>query len=91
MNPKQPFVADNESFILLMRVAREDAGVRRHLLTILSQTPFNRTSMLNTFINEMRLRKAPAEIISAVACLLDHEVALQAVEMLTGSAHNEKL
>jgi len=82
MPKRQPPVAENENFITLMRVAREDADVRRKLLAILSQTNFNRTSMLNTLIDEMRLKSAPSEIITAIACLLDHEVANRALHML---------
>lgn len=65
-----------------MRVAREDADVRHQLLIILSQTAFNRTSMLNTLIDEMRLNRAPSEITTALACLLNHEVAHRALQML---------
>jgi len=82
MPKRQPPVAENENFITLMRVAREDADVRRKLLAILSQTDFNRTSMLNTLIDEMRLKSAPSEFVAAIACLLDYEVASRTLQML---------
>lgn len=75
-------IAENDNFITLMRVAEEDRDIRRQLLAILSQSDFNRTSMLNTLIEEMRLKSAPAEIITALACLLDHAVAHRALQML---------
>ncbi|MFC1505035.1 hypothetical protein ACFL5W_00820 [Thermodesulfobacteriota bacterium] len=82
MPKKQPLVDENEYFITLMRVAEEDKDILRQLLAILSQTDFNRTSMLNTLIDEMRLKKAPSEIIAALVCLLDHKVAHRALQML---------
>jgi hypothetical protein len=84
MPENQIQAAEHEDFITLMRVAREDADIRRQLLVILSQTDFNRTSMLNTLIDEMRLNNAPSEISAALSCLLDREVALKAMQLLKG-------
>jgi len=74
---------DTEPFVTLMRVAQEDAEIRRQLIGILSLDEFNRTSLLNSQIEEMRLAGAPQELIIAVACLLKEDVAQKALAFLT--------
>jgi hypothetical protein len=65
-----------------MRVAQEDADVRRTLMAILGQSPFHRKSLLNTLIEEMELKGAPADFVSAVRALRDDAVAEKATAML---------
>ena len=77
-------VGDNEVFVTLIRVAQEDADVRRTLIGILKQPPFHRKSMLNTLIQTMKAQRAPAEFVAAIAALLDDEVAQKAAEVING-------
>jgi hypothetical protein len=79
---KSRTVGDNETFVNLMRVAREDPDIRRVILNILTQSSFNRHSMLNTLIAELKLKSAPDDFIEAFASLLDDEVARRASELL---------
>jgi hypothetical protein len=72
----------SEPFITLMQVAREDPEIKRVLLGILRQNEFNRTSILNTTIEEMRYKGAPESFITALACLLDKDVAQRAYDLL---------
>ena len=78
----KPSVGENETFVTLMRVAKEDAEIKKQLLTILSQNRFNRASILNSYVEDLRLQKAPKEFISAIACLLDDRIAAKALEIL---------
>jgi hypothetical protein len=71
-----------EPFVTMIQLAQEDPEIRATLLAILSKDEFNRTSMLNTYIEEMRLKGAPASFISAIACLLDSGVAQKAYAVL---------
>lgn len=75
-------VGDNETFVGLIRAAEEDAAFRTQLLRLLSADSFNRRSALNTCIEQMRLKGAPGEFISAMACLLDDKVVEQAKAIL---------
>jgi hypothetical protein len=68
----------------LLQVAQEDPEVKEQLSAILRLDDFNRKSALNTFLQEMQLKQAPKEFVSAIASLLDDEVAEKALEMLTG-------
>ncbi len=80
---KQPRpAADNETFVRLIQVARENPAIRNRLKTILSLETFHRKSALNTFIEEMRLKGAPQEFVSAIACFLDNVVANKALRIL---------
>jgi hypothetical protein len=76
-------IAENEDFITLIRVAQEDSEIKSQLSSILALDSFNRKSALNTFLEELRFRQAPKEFISAMATLLDEEVAEQVLKILT--------
>lgn len=80
---KDPSVADNAMFVLLVQVAREEPEIGTQLRRILSLEPFHRKSALNTFIDQMRLKDAPETFVSAVAALLDDSVAEKVLELLS--------
>ena len=82
LSKKKKFIGENEPLVTLIRVAQEDVEIKRHLLAILSQNKFNRESILNSYLEELRLKQAPQEFISAIACLLDDDVAEKALEIL---------
>lgn len=75
-------IGEKEPLITLIRVAQEDVEIKMQLLTILSQNKFHRESILNSYLEELRLKQAPQEFISALACLLDDDVAEKALEIL---------
>lgn len=83
-NRKTNSVAEDEAFVTLIRVAQEDADVRNQLLSLLSLDRFNRESALNTLVDDLRLKKAPKELVSAIASLLDDDVAEKTLEILAG-------
>ena len=74
----------DEAFVTFMQVAKEDPEIKQTVIGILGQDEFNRTSILNTYIEEMRYKGAPESFISALACLLDKDVAQKAYDVLTG-------
>ena len=76
---------ENEPFVALMRVAQEDPEIQSQLIFILSQNRFNRVSILNSYIENLRLRQAPRDFISALACLLDDDIAQKALKILKTS------
>ena len=66
---------EQEDFITLVRVAEEDVEVRSQIASILKLESFHRQSLLNSWIEELHLKKAPDELIRALSCLLDDDVA----------------
>ncbi len=79
-------IAEDETFIDLMRVAREDAVIGQRLRGLLRLDDFNRRSLLNTWIQEAKLRGAPADFVQALEYLRIDEVAGQARNLLEESA-----
>lgn len=86
---EKKIIGENEPLVTLIRVAQEDVEIKRHLLAILSQNKFNRESILNSYLEELRLKQAPQEFISAIACLLDDDVAEKVMEILKLSNMSE--
>ncbi|MBI4408605.1 MAG: hypothetical protein HY561_02775 [Gemmatimonadetes bacterium] len=75
-------VADNETFVRLMQIARDDAEVRDHLLRILRLDPTSRRGALNQYIQSMQLHGAPADFVEAFTYLKDDAVAETARALL---------
>ena len=75
-------VGDNETFVTLMRVAQEDQAIQSTLATILALESFQRKSMLNTLLGDMKLKGAPPEFLAALESLLDDAVAQRAAELI---------
>jgi hypothetical protein len=75
-------VSDNETFVNLIRVARESGEIREELGSILALDDFNRKSALNTLIERLRYKQAPEAFISALETLLDDDVAAKALELI---------
>lgn len=74
---------DDETFVRLIQIARDDPEIREKILGFLRLDSFNRQSALNTFIQQMKLKGAPREFVSAVACFLDDQVAENALAILS--------
>lgn len=72
----------DEPFVTLIQVAQESPEIRDTVLSILEKPEFHRESLLNTLIEEMRLKGAPPALISGIAELLQSEVANKAREIL---------
>lgn len=79
---KRKTVGENDGFVNLIRVAQEDDEIRNRLLAILGQPEFQRKSLLNTFVRDMKFKSAPSELISAIQCLLNDAVAERALDLL---------
>ena len=79
---KKISIADDETFVRLLQVAQEEPDIRMRLISILSQDDFQRSSLLNTWIEELKLQKAPRAFIKALSYLLDESVANTALRLL---------
>jgi hypothetical protein len=75
----------SDTFVRLIEIAQEDLEIKQQILSILSLDSFNRKSALNTYIQNMKLKGAPGDFISAVATFLDDEVAEKALSLLKES------
>jgi hypothetical protein len=83
-NRENRLVAEDEAFVTLIRVAQEDEEIKEQLLAILALDKFNRESALNSLIEDLHLKQAPRAFVSAIANLLDDDVADKTLEILRG-------
>jgi hypothetical protein len=87
---KNATVADNDTFVTLIRLAQEDAVVRKQLLTILNLPSQQRNVLLTILIDDMKSKLAPSEFVAAIACLLSEDVAHTAHKMISKEEWKDK-
>lgn len=75
-------IGDNESFILLLKAAKDDKEFLKRILLVLKMNEFNRISTINSMIEKMKLNNVSINIINAIASLLDNKVAKEALEVI---------
>ena len=75
-------VGDNEAFVKLIQVAKEDSNINKTLISIISMDPFQRKSAIGSLIEDMQLKGAPKKFVAAIANLRDDKVADRALAML---------
>ena len=78
----QPPLAENKHFIALMQAAAEDKTIRQQILAISRLDPFNRESLLNTYLQALMLRGAPEELLNVLSFLKDDDIAQKVREVL---------
>jgi len=79
---KKSLIVDDETFVSLIQLAREDSEMGQTLQGLLGLDDFNRKSLLGSWIEEARLRGAPEEFVRALGYLRDDDIARQARELL---------
>jgi glycine/D-amino acid oxidase-like deaminating enzyme len=75
-------VGDNEAFVTLMQLAREDPQVGQVLQSILARPALQRKALVKALVDDMTRRAAPADFVQAIAALLDDEAARKAAEII---------
>ncbi|MCK4797651.1 MAG: hypothetical protein KAT05_09730 [Spirochaetes bacterium] len=81
-NINKKYITENEAFITLIEIAKEDKKIKNMLLPILRLDHFNRKSVLNTYISKMKLKNAPKNFTEAISYLLDDEIANKVLEII---------
>ncbi len=76
------FVADDENFIALVQVLKEDYKIRSKIEPILSLDKFNRKSALNTWLEQLKFQQAPEKFISLLSCLIDDDIAKKLLSVI---------
>lgn len=75
-------VGNIESFITMLRVACEDQNINARLERLLSLPDEKRKAVVQTWVSDMLVAKAPRDFIAAIACLSDDPVAEKAYEVI---------
>ncbi len=68
-------IANDENFIALVQVLKEDSKIRSKIGPILSLDKFNRKSALNTWLEQLKFQQAPEKFVTLLSCLLDDDIA----------------
>jgi len=75
-------VADIESFITLLRVACEDSQINARMERLLSLPDAQRQAVVQSWVSDMLVAKAPRDFVKAIACLSDDRIAEKAYEVI---------
>ena len=78
MKSERKIYADVSGLITMLLVACEDDEINATLKHVLSQPNHRRQTFLKKLLLTLREKKAPADLIEAMACLIDDTVAEQA-------------
>lgn len=76
------FLTDDENFIALVQVLKEDHKIRSKIEPILSLDPFNRKSVLNTWVEQLKFQQAPGKFIAMLSCLIDDDIARKVLHVI---------
>jgi hypothetical protein len=76
------FVTDDENFVALVQVLKEDRKIRSKIEPILSLDPFNRKSVLNTWVEQLKFQQAPGKFIALLSCLIDDDIARKVLQVI---------
>jgi len=75
-------VADDENFIALVQVLKEDYKTRSKIEPILSLDQFNRKSALNTWLEQLKFQQAPEKFIVLISCLIEDDIAEKLLQVI---------
>jgi hypothetical protein len=75
-------VGDIDGFVTMLRAACEDRSMHATLDKILTLPNHQRHTLLEQLLQDMRRRGAPADLMAAIACLSDDQVAEQAYKVI---------
>ena len=79
---KKRFVADDENFLALVQVLKEDSKIRSKIEPILSLDQFSRKSALNTWLEQLKYQQAPEKFIALLSCLIDDDIAKKLLSVI---------
>lgn len=80
-------VGDIESFITLLRSACSDDDVYARLERLLSLPDDKRRALVQKWVADLVVQRAPPDFVRAIACLLDDQVAEKAYEVIYRCEH----
>jgi len=82
IDKNKQLIADDENFIALVQVLKEDYKIRSKIEPILSLDKFNRKSALNTWMEQLKFQQAPEKFISLISCLIDDDIAKKLLSVI---------
>jgi hypothetical protein len=71
-----------EAFKILIEIMRDDPVINEKVLAMLKMNSYRRRSVLNNWLEQLRLRKASGNLLNALSCLFDDEIAEQVLAFI---------
>jgi hypothetical protein len=75
---------DNElkPFIKLIQVMRDDSVINKKVIKMLKLDSYQRRTVLNNWLERLRIENAPDNLLGALSCLFDDKVAEQVLALI---------
>jgi len=66
----------------LIQIARKDPVINHRLINVLQLNSFERRSVLNVWLEQLRQRNASENLLSALSCLFDDKIAEKVLTLI---------
>ena len=71
-----------EKFSNLIQTAIEDPVIKKRIIEVLQLSSFERRTVLNNWLEQLRLRHASGKLLKALSCLFDDEIAEEVLTLI---------
>jgi hypothetical protein len=71
-----------ESLIKLIEIMQEDSVINEKVIKMLQLDSYQRRSVLNNWLEQLRCINAPCELMQPLACLFDDKVAKKVLTLI---------
>ena len=72
----------SESFAGLLTVIKEDQEINARVIQLLRMRSFRWRSLLNKWLEQLRLKQAPFKLIQSLSCLFDDTLAANTLNLI---------
>jgi hypothetical protein len=73
---------ESESLIRLIQVMRDDDLINKKVIEMLKLNSYQRRSVLNNWLERLRIEYAPHNLLNALSCLFDDKIAEQVLTLI---------
>jgi hypothetical protein len=71
-----------ESFGTLVEIMRDDKDINEKVMAVLRLNAYKRRTILNNWLEQLRIQKAPQNLINSLSSLFDDKVAEQVLQFI---------
>jgi len=71
-----------DSFGTLIQIMRDDEDINEKVMAVLRLDSYKRRTILNNWLEQLRIQKAPQNLINALSSLFDDKVAEQVLQFI---------
>jgi hypothetical protein len=79
---KQASDDESESLIRLIQVMRDDDVINKKVIEMLKLASYQRRSVLNNWLERLRMEHAPQGLLCALSCLFNDKIAEQVLTLI---------